>query len=65
MYLRDSDIVNAIHAERVRDLAVHHAPARGPSAARGGRLRRSVGRSLVRLGAWFAAERPDSLMKTP
>ena len=63
MYLRDFDIVNAIHADRVRDAAAHRAPARGPSTARGGGLRRSIGRSLVRLGAWFAAERPDSLMK--
>lgn len=63
MYARDLDIVNAIHADRIRELTVHHAPARGPSRSRSGGMRRSIGRSLVRLGAWFAAERPDSLLK--
>lgn len=63
MYHRDPDLVNVIQADRVRALGVRPAPAAGPTTPRAGGLRRAIGRSLVRLGAWFAAERPDSLME--
>ena len=56
MFRPDIDLVRVIHAERVeRDLAAVRAERDRPRAQRSS-IRRSVGRSMVRLGSWVAAE---------
>ena len=56
MFNRDIDVVRVIHAERVaqrlNDVQVDRAIAHGPRAS----IRRIVGRSIVRVGRWVAAE---------
>lgn len=56
MFQRDIDLVRVIHAERVeRDLAaarIARAIPHGPRSS----IRRVIGRSIVRLGSWVAAE---------
>jgi hypothetical protein len=52
MFRPDIDLVRVIHAERVdRDLAAVRV-ARVPRHS----MRRLVGRSIVRVGSWVAAE---------
>ena len=62
---RDSSVVRAIHADRIRDHIGDPRPRPGPRSGRSrtGAVRRSIGRVFVRFGAWVAAERVDSLLK--
>ena len=57
MFNRDIDVVRVIHAERVaqrlNDVQVDRAIAHGPRASI---RRRIVGRLIVRVGRWVAAE---------
>ena len=64
MFNRDESLIRTIQSDRVQatahpELAV---PAQAPAAHDGG-LRRTIGRGLVRLGAWVAADRPESLLR--
>ena len=56
MFRTDIALVRVIHAERVEqrlnEVRVHRAIAHGPRSS----IRRFVGRSIVRLGSWVAAE---------
>ena len=56
MFARDIDLVRVIHAERVdnrlNEVQAHRASAHVPRRS----VRRMVGRSIVRLGSWVAAE---------
>jgi hypothetical protein len=56
MFIRDIDVVRVIHADRVaqrlNEVQVDRSIAHGPRAS----IRRIVGRSIVRVGRWVAAE---------
>ncbi len=56
MFHRDIALVRVMHAERAEELLsavqVDRTVAHGPRSS----IRRFVGRSIVRLGAWVAAE---------
>jgi hypothetical protein len=63
MYVRDLGVIDAIHADRVRGHEGRRAPGMVPTPPPRRGVRRLVGRSLVRLGAWFAAERAETLLE--
>ena len=56
MFRYDIDLVRVIHAERVeRDLSAVQVARAFPRVPRPF-IRRAVGRSIVRVGSWIAAE---------
>jgi hypothetical protein len=54
MLHRDGSIVHTVHAERTANLYGHGPERRLAGRPLGGRARRALGRSIVRLGAWLA-----------
>ena len=57
MYRNDIDVIRAVHSDRIRrDVIARSCPEMAPGESAVRVARRSVGRSIVRIGTRIAAE---------